>query len=176
MNPPTSKPSVLVVDDESGILDSLNILLRNEGFAPHLAHGGKRGLECIDELSPDIVLTDIRMPNVTGVEILAAARKSDPDMPVPPDWKTKLMHARITIDGEVLMASDATPGDYHQPQGFSVALAVEDPADAERRFNALAEGGTVRMPFGKTFFSNGFGMCVDKFGIPWMVNCPKEDM
>ncbi len=71
------------------------------------------------------------------------------------------------------MASDATPGDYHQPQGFSVALQVEDPADAERRFNALAEGGTVRMPFGKTFFSNGFGMCVDKFGIPWMVNCPK---
>ena len=97
-------------------------------------------------------------------------------MPVPADWKTKIMHARITIDGEVLMASDATPGDYHQPQGFSVALQVEDPAEAERRFNALAEGGTVRMPFGKTFFSNGFGMCVDKFGIPWMVNCPKEDM
>src|SRR5438132_597049 len=83
---------------------------------------------------------------------------------------TKIMHARITVDGEVMMASDATPGDYHQPQGFSVALAVEDPADAERRFKALAEGGTVRMPFGQTFFSNGFGMCVDKFGIPWMVN------
>ena len=57
-----------------------------------------------------------------------------------------------------------------------VDLAIENPAEAERRFNALAEGGTVRMPFGKTFFSNGFGMCVDKFGIPWMVNCPKEDM
>jgi PhnB protein len=99
-----------------------------------------------------------------------------PDMPVPPEWKKKLMHASVTIDGEVLMASDATPGDYHQPQGFSVSLQVEDPADAERRFNALAEGGTVRMPFGATFFSNGFGMCVDKFGIPWMVNCPKEDM
>jgi len=95
---------------------------------------------------------------------------------VPAEWSKKIMHARITIDGEVMMASDATPGDYHQPQGFSVALAVEDPADAERRFKALAEGGTVRMPFGKTFFSNGFGMCVDKFGIPWMVNCPKEDM
>ena len=77
------------------------------------------------------------------------------DMPVPADWKTKIMHARITVDGEVMMASDAMPGDYHQPQGFSVALAVEDPADAERRFKALAEGGTVRMPFGKTFFSNG---------------------
>ena len=78
----SAKPSVLVVDDESGILDSLNILLRNEGFAPHLAHGGKAGLDRIGELSPDIVLTDIRMPNVTGVEILAAARQSDPDVPV----------------------------------------------------------------------------------------------
>ena len=79
---PPTVPSVLVVDDESGILDSLNILLRNEGFAPHLAHGGKAGLERIAEMSPDIVLTDIRMPNVSGVEILAAARQSDPDVPV----------------------------------------------------------------------------------------------
>lgn len=77
-----SKPSVLVVDDETGILDSLNILLRNEGFAPHLAHGGKAGLERINEDAPDIILTDIRMPNVTGVEILAAARQNDPDVPV----------------------------------------------------------------------------------------------
>ncbi len=76
------KPSVLIVDDESGILDSLNILLRNEGFSPRLAHGGKEGLEKISEMSPDIVLTDIRMPNVTGVEILAAAREADPDVPV----------------------------------------------------------------------------------------------
>jgi two-component system response regulator HydG len=79
---PANQPSVLVVDDESGILDSLNILLRNEGFTPLLAHGGKAGLERINEMSPDIVLTDIRMPNVTGVEILAAARQSDPDVPV----------------------------------------------------------------------------------------------
>ncbi len=78
----SSRPSVLVVDDETGILDSLNILLRNEGFTPHLAHGGKAGLERISETRPDIVLTDIRMPNVTGVEILAAARQSDPDVPV----------------------------------------------------------------------------------------------
>ena len=82
MTGPAAKPTVLVVDDESGILDSLNILLRNEGFTPHVAHGGKAGLEKIDELNPDIVLTDIRMPNVSGVEILAAARQSDPDVPV----------------------------------------------------------------------------------------------
>jgi two-component system response regulator HydG len=77
-----NRPTVLVVDDETGILDSLNILLRNEGFAPYMAHGGKAGLDRIGELGPDIVLTDIRMPNVGGVEILAAARESDPDTPV----------------------------------------------------------------------------------------------
>ena len=76
------KPTVLVVDDESGILDSLNILLRNEGFAPVLAQGGKKGLEQLASTRPDMVLTDIRMPNVTGVEILAAARQMDPDCPV----------------------------------------------------------------------------------------------
>jgi two-component system response regulator HydG len=76
------KPTVLVVDDESGILDSLNILLRNEGFTPMLAQGGKRGLEHLLQVTPDIVLTDIRMPNVTGVEILAAAKQRDPDCPV----------------------------------------------------------------------------------------------
>ena len=82
MNDTDNKPSVLIVDDESGILDSLNILLRNEGFTPRTAHGGKAGLAAIAETRPDIVLTDVRMPNVTGVEILAAARQSDPDVPV----------------------------------------------------------------------------------------------
>lgn len=82
MTDTANKPSVLVVDDETGILDSLNILLRNEGFTPRVAHGGKAGLVAIAETRPDIVLTDVRMPNVTGVEILAAARQSDPDVPV----------------------------------------------------------------------------------------------
>ncbi|HUX32885.1 MAG TPA: sigma-54 dependent transcriptional regulator [Gemmatimonadaceae bacterium] len=77
-----TRPRVLVVDDESGILESLNILLRNEGFDPYLAHGGKKGLEMLAEVAPEIVLTDIRMPSVSGVEILAAARQADPDMPV----------------------------------------------------------------------------------------------
>jgi DNA-binding NtrC family response regulator len=77
-----SKPSVLIIDDESGILESLTILLRSEGFTPVAAHGGKRGLELMEESSPDIILTDIRMPVITGVEILAAARASMPDVPV----------------------------------------------------------------------------------------------
>jgi two-component system response regulator HydG len=76
------KPAVLVVDDESGILQSLEILLRTNGFTPLLAQGGKRGLEMLAEVNPDIILTDIRMPAVSGVEILAAARASLPDVPV----------------------------------------------------------------------------------------------
>ena len=78
----SSRPNVLVVDDESGILETLEILLRNEGFTPHVALGGKAGLEQIAALSPDIILTDVRMPQVTGVEILAAARAHDPLTPV----------------------------------------------------------------------------------------------
>jgi two-component system response regulator HydG len=76
------QPSVLVVDDEAAILDTLRILLRNEGFEPHLAQGGRRAIEQLESLHPDIVLTDIRMPNVGGVEVLEAARGSDPDVPV----------------------------------------------------------------------------------------------
>jgi DNA-binding NtrC family response regulator len=75
-------PTVLIVDDETGILETLNILLKNEGFAPVVALGGRQGLEKLQSLSPDIVLTDIRMPNVTGIEVLSAARAKDPDMPV----------------------------------------------------------------------------------------------
>ena len=76
------RPTVLVIDDESGILETLEILLRHEGFAPHVALGGKAGLEQITVLSPDIVLTDVRMPMVGGVEILAAAHANDPNTPV----------------------------------------------------------------------------------------------
>ena len=82
LTPTAEKPSVLVVDDESGILETLEILLRNEGFSPHVALGGKAGLEAIPALSPDIILTDVRMPQVGGVDILSAARAHDADTPV----------------------------------------------------------------------------------------------
>ena len=113
---------------------------------------------------------------VLGAKIEAMFPYEDgpPDMPTPPEYKKRIMHAKVTIDGEVLMAADSPPGHFQAPQGFSVSLQVEDPTDAERKFKALAEGGTVSMPFGKTFFSKGFGMCTDQFGIPWMVNCPTE--
>jgi DNA-binding NtrC family response regulator len=82
MEQPNGRPTVLVVDDEPAILDTLRILLRSEGFEPHLAHGGSNALAQLASLRPDIVLTDIRMPNVGGVEVLAASRENDPDVPV----------------------------------------------------------------------------------------------
>ena len=109
------------------------------------------------------------------IEAMLTHEGAPESMPVPPEWKKKIMHAKMSIDGEVLMASDAPPGHFHQPQGFSVSLTVEDPSDGERKFKALAEGGAVNMPFSKTFWAKGFGMCVDQFGIPWMVNCPMDD-
>ena len=93
---------------------------------------------------------------------------------VPAEWRDKIIHARLIIGDTPLMASDAPPGHYQAPQGFSVSVGLKDPAEAERIFNALSENGKVQMPFQKTFWSVGFGMCVDRFGIPWMVNCEQE--
>jgi PhnB protein len=108
------------------------------------------------------------------IERMVRAEEGPADMPLTPERKKKIMYGQISIDGQVLMASDAPPEHFHKPQGFSVSLTVTDPADAERKFKALSDGGSVNMPFGKTFFSRGFGMCQDQFGIPWMVNCPLE--
>ena len=93
---------------------------------------------------------------------------------VPSEWRDKIMHARLLIGDQVLMASDAPPGHYKIPQGFSVSLAIDNRAKGERIFQSLAEGGTVQMPFQKTFWAAGFGMATDRFGTPWMVNCEKE--
>ena len=80
--PTGDAPRVLIVDDETGILDSLRILLKNEGFIPFTAQGGRAGMEQMAELRPDIVLTDVRMPEVSGVQVLSTARQVDPEMPV----------------------------------------------------------------------------------------------
>ena len=108
------------------------------------------------------------------IEMMLRNEEAPESMPSPPERKKMIMHARISINGEILMASDAPPDHFHKAQGFAVTLTVDDPTEAERKFKALSDGGNVTMPFGKTFFSKGFGMCVDQFGIPWMVNSPAE--
>jgi len=93
---------------------------------------------------------------------------------VPPEWREKIIHARMVIGDQLLMGSDAPPGHFQPPQGFSVSLMVDRPEDAERIFPTLAENGTVKMPLQKTFWAIRFGMLVDRFGIPWMVNCEEK--
>jgi PhnB protein len=91
-----------------------------------------------------------------------------------PEIEKRIMHARMEVAGRVLMGADAPPEYASKPQGFSVNISVDDPAEAERVFHALAEGGTVKMPIGETFWARRFGMLIDKFGTPWMINCEKS--
>jgi len=88
-----------------------------------------------------------------------------------PEWRNKIMHARMTVGDQMLMASDAPPDRYEAMKGIMVTIGIDDPAEAERIFLALSEKGTIQMPIQKTFWAARFGMLVDQFGTPWMVNC-----
>jgi PhnB protein len=89
------------------------------------------------------------------------------------EWRSKIIHARMIVGDQVLMGSDAPPAHQQKAQGFSVNIGVDNPAEAERIFRGLEKDGTVTMPIGETFWAVRFGMLVDRFGIPWMVNCEK---
>lgn len=89
---------------------------------------------------------------------------------IPSEQRDRIMHANLTVGSMVLMGSDTPPDDFQKPQGFSVHLLFDDLVEAERIFQKLAENGTVKMPFQETFWSTRFGMLVDRFGTPWMIN------
>ncbi|MBD1843202.1 VOC family protein [Cyanobacteria bacterium FACHB-63] len=90
---------------------------------------------------------------------------------VPPESHDKIMHACLDLGDRLLLGSDCPPGYFESPQGFYVQVSVSEPDEAERLFHALAENGTVKMPIAPTFWSSRFGMLIDQFGTPWMVNC-----
>lgn len=90
-----------------------------------------------------------------------------------PETKDQIMHAALQVGGVTIMGADAPSGMFSKPQGFSVSLGIDDEAEAERVFGNLSEGATIKMPLQETFWARKFGMLVDKFGIPWMVNCAK---
>ena len=90
---------------------------------------------------------------------------------VPAGWENKIMHGSITLGRQLLEGADVPPERYEEPKGFSLSLNVATAADAERLFEQLGEGGRVVYPIEKTFWSERFGMIVDRFGIPWMINC-----
>jgi PhnB protein len=98
------------------------------------------------------------------------AESPDPQQ-CPPDSKDRIMHASMLLDGRRLMASDTPASDQAKPmQGFSLSLSYPTVDEGKRIFTALAAEGTTVMPYGKTFWAEGFGMCTDRFGTPWMVS------
>lgn len=92
-----------------------------------------------------------------------------PPFPLPAEWGEKIMHASLRIGDTIVMASDGMPGEAAAFKGFALSITAPDEASARRIFDALATGGQVRMPMGKTFFSQCFGMAADRFGVGWMV-------
>jgi PhnB protein len=109
-----------------------------------------------------------------GAEVTTLMRIKDSPEPhppgmVPPGSDNKVMHMVFRIGDTTLMASDGRCSGKPNFQGFSLSLDAADDAQAERLFTALADGGQVQMPLGKTFFSSRFGMVADRFGVSWMV-------
>ncbi len=110
------------------------------------------------------------------IEMMMPYAGSPAEKDAPADWKKKILHAKLLAEGQAIMGSDPPPGWYQKPQGFSVSIGVTDRAKGEQMFRALSEGGEVKMPYQKSFWAEGFGMLVDRFGVPWMVNCEgRED-
>lgn len=91
-----------------------------------------------------------------------------------PEFKDKILHATLMIGGSMLAGSDMPPERYEKPQGFHVLIGIDDPVEGERIFQALAENGTIQMPFQKTFWARGFGVLTDQFGISWEINCEQN--
>jgi PhnB protein len=112
-----------------------------------------------------------RYEEIFGGELFMMKMADAPsDEPVPADQADLIVHAALTVDGDLLMASDDPTGKVGAMEGVSVSYSSADVAQVRRVFEALADGGEITQPLTETFFSPAFGMCVDRFGTPWMVS------
>ena len=89
-------------------------------------------------------------------------------------WHDRIVHASLKLGEFELAGADALTHDFPKPQGFSIILNLPDLAEGQRIFAALAEGGAVHLPFQATFWSPGFGVLVDRFNVPWEINCAAD--
>jgi PhnB protein len=89
----------------------------------------------------------------------------------PAEWRDKILHATLTVGDAAISGGDVLPGQYQRPQGFQLQLNLADAAAAERIFAQLADGGRITVPLQQTFWAQRFGSVVDRFGIPWGINC-----
>lgn len=92
----------------------------------------------------------------------------------PPQWHDKILHATLTVGGTAISGGDTLPGSYQRPQGFQIQLNLDDVEAAERIFNDLADAGLITVPLQQTFWAQRFGAVVDRFGIPWGINCGEQ--
>ena len=105
------------------------------------------------------------------IEMMQTYAGSPAAKDVAPDKANRIMHARLDLDGRALMASDAMSEDpFEGARGFALSLNYHSVDEGRRVFQALSDGGTVQMPLQQTFWAAAFGMLVDRFGTPWMVN------
>jgi PhnB protein len=105
-----------------------------------------------------------------GQLVLLSYGSSPAASAVPEEWRSKIVHATLVLaDGNQLLGADVLPEQFERPQGFYVLAALRDGTEAQRVFDALADGGSVRMPLQKTFWSPAFGVVVDRFGTPWEI-------
>lgn len=111
--------------------------------------------------------------DVLGGDIVMSLSGAESPMKdeIPDGMQDKIMHACLKVGNWMLMGSDCPPDMFDKPQGFHVQIGFTDPEQAEKTFNLLADGGSVHMPLEKTFWADKFGMLVDRFGTPWMINC-----
>jgi PhnB protein len=129
---------------------------------PYLYFGGK----CREPFT--------RYQEIFGGELTLLTMKDVPGGEPPAGQADLIIHAALTIGDDLLMASDAPTTDGFGPvQGMMVSYDAADVADAERVFDSLGDGGNVTQALEPTFFSQAFGMCVDRFGTPWMVVGPE---
>jgi len=131
-------------------------------FRPYLFFGGN----CREAFN--------RYQEIFGGELSLITMKDVPGEEPPPGMADVIIHAAVTIGDDVLMASDEPMSDNFGPvQGMMVSYDASDVADAKRVFDALSDGGNVTQALEPTFFSEAFGMCVDRFGTPWMIVGPE---
>ena len=130
-------------------------------FRPYLAFAGN----CREAFT--------RYQEIFGGELMLFSFADAPEGAGPPPTGTSadaVMHGALDSSVGLLMGADDPSGGFNgQVHGMCVNCSLDDPAEAKRVFDALAEGGQVQMPLGETFFAPAFGMCVDRFGTPWMV-------
>lgn len=129
-------------------------------MTPYLSFGGKCA-EAFEFYRQHLGATDV---------VLMPFKGSPAAEQCPPEWHDKIVHGSLRIGGNVLMGSDGMPGQpFHGMLGCSISLGVATPDEADKVFTALAQGGSITMPIGPTFFASKFGMVRDQFGVSWMV-------